>query len=62
MVVGRHDHVTPVEYSQEIADKIPHARLEIFEKSGHSPPSDEPQKFEAVLTDWLKAEVLPALK
>ncbi|KIV79192.1 hypothetical protein PV11_06764 [Exophiala sideris] len=62
VVVGRHDHVTPVEYSQEIADKIPHARLEIFEKSGHSPPSDEPQKFEAVLADWLKAEVLPALK
>ncbi|KAI1617330.1 proline iminopeptidase [Exophiala viscosa] len=62
VVVGRHDNVTPVECSREIADKLPHARLEIFEKSGHSPPSDEPQKFEAVVADWLKADVLPVLK
>lgn len=41
---------------------IPRARLEIFEQSGHSPPSDEPAKFTEKLSDWLKSEVLPAIK
>jgi len=58
--VGRHDNVTPVEASQEIASEIPHAKLEIFEYSGHSPPSDEPKKFEESLANWLKAEGLPS--
>ena len=52
--------MTPVEASQEIASEIPHAKLEIFEYSGHSPPSDEPKKFEESLANWLKAEGLPS--
>ena len=58
VLVGRHDYVTPVVYSSEIANSIPHARLEIFEWSGHSPASDEPEKFERALSDWLKSENL----
>ncbi|EXJ79498.1 hypothetical protein A1O1_08762 [Capronia coronata CBS 617.96] len=56
LVVGRHDNVTPVTASQEIANGIPHAKLVIFEHSGHSPASDEPERFEQVLSDWIKAE------
>jgi proline iminopeptidase len=47
--------------SQEIADSIPNSKLEIFERSGHSPASDEPERFEEVLSNWLKAEVLPTI-
>jgi proline iminopeptidase len=58
VIVGRHDAITPVSCSQEIADAIPIARLEVFEFSGHSPPSDEPEKFEQVLSDFLRTVVL----
>lgn len=58
MVVGRHDLITPVEFSQEIANGLPNARLEIFEHSGHNPPSDEPERFQEVALDFLKAHVL----
>lgn len=58
VIVGRYDQVTPVSCSQEIAKGIASARLEIFERSGHSPSSDEPEKFQEVLLDFLKKEVL----
>jgi proline iminopeptidase len=35
--VGRHDSITPVEASEEMAARIPQAELVIFENSGHSP-------------------------
>lgn len=60
VLVGRHDNVTPVACSQDIARGIPRSVLEIFEHSGHSPPSDEPKAFEASLAKWLKAEGLPS--
>ncbi|RDW67590.1 hypothetical protein BP6252_08986 [Coleophoma cylindrospora] len=58
VVVGRHDYITPVHFSQEIADGIPNTRLEIFEYSGHNPPADEPEKFRDTVWSFLKAEVL----
>jgi proline iminopeptidase len=58
ITVGRHDWVTPVESSETIAALIPDSQLVIFEKSGHSPPSDEPELFRRVVRDFL-AEVAP---
>ncbi|CRG89248.1 Proline iminopeptidase [Talaromyces islandicus] len=58
VVVGKYDYVTPVAYSEDIAKSIPNSRLEIFEYSGHSPPSDEPARFQEILLDFLKTEVL----
>ncbi|KAH8690782.1 proline iminopeptidase [Talaromyces proteolyticus] len=57
VIVGRHDYIAPVACSEEIANAIPNARLEIFELSGHSPPSDEPEKFERILSSFLKSEI-----
>ena len=54
VVVGRYDAICPVQFSQEIADGIPNARLEIFEYSGHNPPADEPEKFQKIVLDFLK--------
>ncbi|UNI24387.1 Prolyl aminopeptidase [Purpureocillium takamizusanense] len=45
VVCGRHDPITPVMFSEEIAESVPGAQLTIFENSGHSPPSDEPDAF-----------------
>lgn len=53
ITVGRSDWITPVACSETIAGLIPGAELVIFEKSGHSPPTDEPEKFRQVVGDFL---------
>lgn len=51
ILVGRHDPIMPVEFSQEIHETMQNSELAIFENSGHSPPTDEPEAFqERVLT------------
>lgn len=47
VVVGRQDLVATVGDSEEIHAGIPGSELAIFEKSGHSPPSEEPEAFQA---------------
>jgi pimeloyl-ACP methyl ester carboxylesterase len=44
--------------TRAIAALIPDSQLVIFEKSGHSPPSDEPELFQRVVRDFL-ATVAP---
>lgn len=58
VTVGRHDYVTPLHFAEEIASGIPDSRLEIFEHSGHAPHSDEPQKFNRIILEFLKTRVL----
>jgi proline iminopeptidase len=53
IVVGRHDWITPVEASEEMAAGIPGAELVIFEHSGHSPQLEESERFLAVVRDFL---------
>jgi proline iminopeptidase len=53
VTVGRHDWRTPVGASRTIAALIPGAQLVIFEKSGHSPPTEEPELFQQVVRDFL---------
>lgn len=55
VVVGRSDPITPVWCSEEIVARIKGARLEIFEHSGHSPPLEEPERFQRVVRDFLDA-------
>lgn len=60
VVVGRHDWRTPVQASQAIVDGIPQAELVVFEKSGHSPQLEEPEKFQATVRNFLlRAGVRP---
>ncbi len=54
VVVGRHDWITPVESSEEIAAGIPNSELVIFENSGHSPQLEENEKFIATVRDFLR--------
>ena len=58
VTVGRSDWITPVECSETIASLVPDAELVVFEKSGHSPPMEEPERFQQVVRDFLVSRVL----
>ncbi|KAF6794583.1 hypothetical protein CSOJ01_13683 [Colletotrichum sojae] len=55
---GRHDLIVSYEYGEEISQNIPRSELVIFENSGHSPPSDEPDKFRYTVSQFLSKWVL----
>ncbi|KAH8204511.1 hypothetical protein TruAng_001285 [Truncatella angustata] len=55
VVHGRHDLIVPIEYGKQISDGIPNARLVVFEHSGHSPPTDEPDAFKTSVKDFLSS-------
>jgi proline iminopeptidase len=53
LIVGRHDPQTPVKISKAIHQRVPDSRLEIFERSGHFPFLEEPERFTQVLSAFL---------
>jgi proline iminopeptidase len=57
ITVGRHDWITPVEASEELAGGIPGSELVIFEKSGHSPQIEERDAWLAVVRRFLAGAV-----
>ena len=52
--VGRYDWITPVVFSEELAAKIPNARLVIFEKSGHLAALEEKTAFRAEVMKFVE--------
>ncbi|CAN5859028.1 alpha/beta hydrolase [soil metagenome] len=61
VIVGRHDWITPLEASQELAAGVPNAELVVFENSGHSPQQEEHERFVAVVRDFLeRAKSVPS--
>ena len=61
VTVGRGDWVTPVSASETIARLVPNSELVIFEKSGHSPQTEEREKFQGVLRDFIDRAVPAAV-
>ncbi|GAA2017883.1 alpha/beta hydrolase [Pseudokineococcus marinus] len=53
VTVGRDDWITPVACSETIARLVPHARLVVFEKSGHSPQVEEAEAWTACVRGFL---------
>jgi len=53
IIAGRHDWICPAELSEEMADRIPHADLRIFENSGHSVRADEPEALIDAIAGFL---------
>ncbi|MFD7734597.1 proline iminopeptidase-family hydrolase [Kitasatospora phosalacinea] len=53
LLSGRHDEATPVTV-QPYFDLIPDVRWEVFEESSHVPNLEEPERFRAVLVEFLK--------
>lgn len=50
---GRHDYTVPHVLWENVLPELPTARLQIFERSGHHPFFEEPERFAATLTGWL---------
>jgi pimeloyl-ACP methyl ester carboxylesterase len=53
--VGEADRVTPPPLAEEMAARIPGARLEIFARCGHLPPMEDPVETARALRAWLSA-------
>jgi pimeloyl-ACP methyl ester carboxylesterase len=53
VVHGRHDVYVSTGAAQWIADNVSGARIEMFERSGHAPFLDEPERFREVLDEFL---------
>jgi pimeloyl-ACP methyl ester carboxylesterase len=54
LIVGRHDPQTPLRISKALHKRIPQSQLAVFERSGHSPFVEEPDRFAQVLTAFLQ--------
>ncbi|HTB41390.1 MAG TPA: alpha/beta fold hydrolase, partial [Reyranella sp.] len=53
VLTGRHDKIAPPFASEEILKEIPHAKQEIFEKSGHRLMREENAKFLRTVRDFI---------
>jgi len=53
---GRYDYTVPYVLWDGIVAKLPNARLQIFEQSGHHPFFEEPDRFVAALTEWMASQ------
>jgi pimeloyl-ACP methyl ester carboxylesterase len=56
IVWGLDDHIVPVEAALWYHRLIPRSRLEIFERTGHVPQLERPQRFNALLDEFLANE------
>ena len=53
--LGRYDYVCPHDlWDDEIRRRLPKLHYRLYDKSGHTPPYEEPQRFTADITAWAK--------
>jgi len=50
---GDGDLLTPLEHAREIAQAVPHARLEVVPQAGHLMTWEQPARVNALLLQWL---------
>jgi pimeloyl-ACP methyl ester carboxylesterase len=53
LVWGDRDRIIPVEHGRSAHELMPHSRFEVFEGAGHFPFNDDPERFVAVLSDFI---------
>lgn len=53
IIWGQSDRVIPMSAALSYHRRIPHSRLEIFERTGHVPQLERPARFNALLDDFL---------
>jgi len=53
VICGQDDKLTPLRYSQFLADQIPAARLEAIPDAGHMVMLEQPQAVAGALIDFL---------
>ena len=55
LIWGRRDPIIPVEHGLAAHELVPSSRLEVFERAGHFPHVDDPQRFLDVLLDFIES-------
>ncbi|OAA44995.1 alpha/beta hydrolase fold protein [Metarhizium rileyi] len=53
ILVGRHDLISPVPFSEELYRLMPNSQLTVFQDSGHNPAMEEPEAFQRRLIQFL---------
>jgi 4,5:9,10-diseco-3-hydroxy-5,9,17-trioxoandrosta-1(10),2-diene-4-oate hydrolase len=53
VVWGENDYVLPAHHARAAVDRLPRGRLSLFPDCGHLPHVEHPDRFAAVLSDWL---------
>jgi 3-oxoadipate enol-lactonase len=54
VVVGEHDRIATPEYAAEMAHRLPQASLHLLRDAGHLSNMEQPQKFNALVLDFLR--------
>ena len=57
---GRYDYVVPYTMWNGITQTLPDATLHLFERSGHQPFFEEPEKFAEVVRGWMARTIQSA--
>lgn len=60
LIWGAGDRMIPAAHLEAARAELPHSRVEILPRSGHFPHLDEPDRFAAVLADFVRAPDRPA--
>ena len=60
LIWGAGDRMIPSSHLEAARVELPHSRVEILPRSGHFPHLDEPDRFAAVLADFVRAPDRPA--
>jgi pimeloyl-ACP methyl ester carboxylesterase len=53
IVWGDRDRMIPVKHGREAHERMPNSRFEVFEGAGHFPFNDDPERFVALLHDFI---------
>jgi len=53
IVWGARDRIIPVGHGRRAHELLPGSRFELYERAGHFPHLDEPERFVATLEDWI---------
>jgi len=61
LIWGERDSIIPVSHGHAAHEQLPGSRLEVFERSGHFPQLDEPERFLEVLVDFIDSTEAAAL-
>lgn len=56
IVWGAKDRMIPAWHALSAQESIPHCRVELFKKAGHFPHLDDPDRFAALVRDFIHAD------
>ncbi|MEP6562900.1 MAG: alpha/beta fold hydrolase, partial [Nakamurella sp.] len=60
LVWGERDRIVPASHVEAAKLELPASRVEMFQRSGHFPHLDEPDRFARVLDEFMAQSVHPA--